>query len=81
MEEITLIQHNVHNWNNNKFMLCNIYKTLTPDVILLNSHALAFNENITIHGYTTHKVNSSDERHDGSAILIKHNLKYKLKDH
>ena len=58
-----------------------MYKTINPDVILLNSHGLTSNENIKIHGFTTHKVNSSEERHDGSAILIKYNLNYKLKDH
>ena len=35
-------------------------------------------ENIKLFGYTTYQINSSEERHDGSAILVKTTMKHKL---
>lgn len=37
-------------------------------------------EELKIHGYTTHKKNTSNELHDGSSILIKTNTKHKITD-
>ena len=47
---------------------------------MINSHGLRSQENIKLQGYSTYLVNSSDEAHDSSAILIKQNLKHKIKD-
>ena len=80
MESIKILQHNVCNWNTNKHILTNTYKNLNPDVILINSHGLKSNENIKIHSYSSYTINSSNELNDGSAILIKQNLKHKIKD-
>lgn len=79
-QTINILQHNINNWNNNKTTLTSIYKELDPDLILINSHGLKSSENIKIYPYVTYKINTSEERQDGSAILIKPNLKYKIKD-
>lgn len=36
------------------------------------------NESLRIQGYTTYKVNSTEENNDGTAILIKNNIKHKI---
>lgn len=36
------------------------------------------NENIKIEGYTTYQTNSTEELHDGCAILIKSHIKHRL---
>ena len=79
-ETINILQHNVRSWENIKYTLTNIYREINPDVILINSHGLKTNRNIKIHSYTTYQVNSSEELNDGSAILIKNNLKHKIKE-
>ncbi len=33
-----------------------------------------------MHGYNTYQVNSSNELHDGSAILIKTNVRHRMND-
>ena len=79
-ENILIVQHNVRNWNSYKLTLTNLYKEINPDVILINSHGLKSTENIKIYTYQTYLINSSDELHDGSAILIKQHLKHKIKE-
>ena len=51
-----------------------------PDIILLNSHGLRDIEHLKVPGYTIHKINTSQEANDGSAIGVKHNIPFKLKD-
>ena len=79
-DNIIIVQHNVRNWNSHKLTLTNLYKELNPDVILINSHGLKSTQNIKIYTYQTYLINSSDEQHDGSAVLIKQHLKHKIKD-
>ena len=79
-DTLNILQHNVQHWKSNKTTLSNLYKDINPDVILLNSHGMKSQENIKIYNYTTYLINSNDELHDGSAILVKHNLKHKIKD-
>ena len=79
-DTIFILQHNVRNWETNKYTLTNIYREINPDIILINSHGLKTNKNIKIHSYMTYQVNSSGEQNDGSAILIKHNIKHKIKE-
>ena len=43
---------------------------LDPHIILLNSHGVKTDQQIKIMGYGTHKINSTNENNDGSAILI-----------
>lgn len=70
---LTIIQHNTLNWASNKHNLTDTYKQINPDIILLNSHGLPNNEQINIKGYNSYIRNSSNQKHDGSAILIKTN--------
>ena len=71
MDTLTILQHNVAHWKPNRYFLTNMYLHIDPDVILINSHGLKANERIKIYGYNTYIANSSNELHDGSAILIK----------
>ena len=80
MDIITIVQQNIAHWAPNRHILTNTYREINPDIILLNSHGIAQNNTIYIHNYTTHKINSSNELHDGSAILIKSNIKHKITD-
>ena len=64
----------------NRHNLVNTYKTIDPDIILINSHGMKDEEQIKIYGYTTYKINTSNELHDGSAILVKSNILHKIKD-
>lgn len=56
------------------------YSDFNPHIILVNSHGLKSNESLKIPGYHVHKVNSSNDVNDGSAIAIKRNMEYKLDD-
>ena len=80
MDKITVLQHNTLHWRTNKSNLIITYKTIDPDIILLNSHGVKTEEPLKIYGYTTYKINSSNERNDGSAILIKSHIKHKIED-
>lgn len=80
MDTITIIQHNVHTWKTNKFLLTNTYLQNNPDIILLNSTGVKDTETIKIYGYNTHKINSDNTLHDGSAILVKNSIEYKITD-
>ena len=80
MDNITIIQHNVHTWRTNKFLLTNTYLQYQPHIILLNSTGIKNDEPIKMYGYNTYKTNSSNELHDGSAILVKNNIKHTITD-
>lgn len=80
MDNIKILQHNVLHWNTRKFSLTQTYKQINPHIILINSHGLKTEEQLKIHGYTTYKINSSEELSDGSAILIKSNIQHKIDD-
>lgn len=71
MDKITIVQHSVLHWQTRKFNLTQTYLEINPHIILINSHGLKEQENLKIHGYTTYKINSTEEINDGSAILIK----------
>lgn len=80
MEQIRIIQHNVLNWKERRFGLTHTYNTLNADIILINSHGVPNNQSLKIYGYTVHKKNHTNTHTDGTAIAIKHNIKYKLYD-
>lgn len=80
METIKILQHNVQSWRNRKNELINKYIEENPDIILINSHGLIDNENIKIRGYTSYTKNIFNEYHDGTAVLIKQNIKHKIID-
>ena len=77
-DTIFILQHNVRNWETNKYTFTNIYRDINPDIIVFNSHGLKANKNIKMHSYITYQINTSEEYSDGSAILIKHNLKHRI---
>lgn len=77
---IKIIQHNVRHWSNLKNSLCNIYKDIDADIILINSHGLNTNQELKIFNYNIHKTNKTGEINDGVAIAIKRNIKYQLID-
>lgn len=79
-DSILILQHNVRHWDTNKLTLTNIYKEISPDVILINSHGLKNHESIKIQNYITYLINSSGEANDGSAILVKEHLKHRVKE-
>ena len=79
-QTIYILQHNVRNWETNKNTFTNIYRDINPDIILINGHGNKTNKNIKIYSYKTYQVNSSEEMNDGSAILIKQNLKHRIND-
>ena len=78
--EIKIIQHNVLNWKTNKQSLLINYKFNNPDIILINSHGLRSYEELKIPGYRIYEINYSEEVSDGSAIVVKYNIKHKLYD-
>ncbi len=78
MNTLTILQHNVAHWEPNKHMLSNTYREINPDIILINSHGLTDNKTLHLHTYTTYTTNTNNELHDGSAVLIKTNIKHKI---
>lgn len=74
MDNITIIQHNVLNWNTRKHNLINTYLQINPHIFLLNSHGVKEEEEIKLPGYINYKVYTTNENNDGSAILIKQNI-------
>ena len=80
LNNIKIIQHNVLQWTNRRIALSNTYRTLDPDVILINSHCLPEDTQMKIAGYYIHKKNTLNNPSDGSAIAIKRNIEYKLLD-
>lgn len=80
MDTLKVVQHNVHHWETKKLELSNIYIDMSPDIILINSHGNKTGQNIKIQGYLCYSVNSSNEAHDGSAIIIKEGIRHRLDD-
>ena len=74
---LKVLQHNCLNWRTNFLSLSNTYRSIDPDIILINSHGNPSDRKIKMFGYNTIQVNTTNERNDGSAILIKTNLQYK----
>ena len=72
-----ILSHNVNSWNNKRYNLYNIYKTIDPDIILLSEHSNSDDQQIKIYNYDVIQVNPTQGRFDGATIAIKRNLKYK----
>lgn len=79
-DTIIILQHNTLHWETNKNNLINNYLQENPDIIILNSHGIKNHESLHIKGYTTYIKNSTNQHHDGSAILIKPHIKHKIID-
>lgn len=80
MDQIRIIQQNVLSWGNKKYELTNIYRSVNPLIIVINSHGIKDDVNLKIAGYNAYSKNMYNEYHDGIAILIKQNIKHKIKD-
>ena len=77
---IKVIQHNVLHWRTNKETLIINYLKHNPDILLLNSHGLKSEEQLKVPGFHCIKINYTEEVNDGSAIIIKYGLSYKVVD-
>lgn len=80
IQQLTILQHNVRCWRTQKHNLCNIYQSIDPDIILINSHGLKDDNRIKIFNYNIHQQNKSGEANDGIAIAVRRNIKYKIID-
>ena len=67
-------------WKTNKDSLLISYAQTNPHIILINSHGLKSTETLKIPGYWVYKINTSENRDDGSAIAVKYNINHKLFD-
>jgi len=77
IRETHIIQHNVRNYNNNKSLLHSSWHKVDPDVILLNSICINPNNDNQKIEYKEYKSYSTPKGlHNGSAILIKKNIKH-----
>ncbi len=56
----TVMQHNVLNWRSNKESLLTYYLQLSPDIMLINSHGLRYEDSLKIPGYKVHKINTTN---------------------
>ena len=78
---LKILHHNVLAWTfNRRNELCNIYREINPDILLLSSHGQKNNNNIKIFGYNTHQNNPTDELNDGVAIAVRKGIQYELID-
>ena len=77
---LTVIQHNVFSWNTYKFSLMNIYRQIDPDVILINAHGIKTGQQLKIQHYNVYKTNNLNTHNSGTAIAIKSNLTYRIKE-
>ena len=74
---LKLIQHNVQHWKSHRQQLIEIYRTVEPDVILINSHGLRNDADLKIPGYRVLQHNQSQEVSDGAAIAFRSDLRVK----
>ena len=75
---LTVIQHNVRNWNTQNYNLCNSYANIDPDIILINSHGCNSNQTIKIFNFHVYQRNQSEQLNDGVAIAVKKGLKHRI---
>lgn len=81
MEQVNIIQHNVHSWTKERRNeLSNYYLSINPDIILINSTSITDNDRLKIFGYHVFTKNKYNEHHAGIAIAVRRNLEYKLLD-
>jgi len=80
MTRLTIVQHNVRHWQNNKNALTNTYNHLDPDIILLNEHSNTDRQTLKIFNYLTFQTNKDNRLNAGAAIAIKKNLPFRLHD-
>ena len=80
LQEIKIIQHNVHHWSRERAIeLGNYYRREDPDIILLNSTGIGTQDKPNIYNYNVTKRNIFNEMHAGVAVAVK-NIKYRIID-
>lgn len=68
-------------WETRKFNLITTYKQINPHIILINRpNRSKPTQSMKIPGYITYQSNITKELNDGSAILIKFHINYRLDD-
>ena len=77
---LIILQHNVNSWANKIPELYNTYKTINPDIILINHTGLEDHKRLKISQYNVYKSNKTNSRYAGSAIAIKKTLRHHLED-
>lgn len=81
LNTLKIVQHNVLAWTfNRRNELFNIYRTLDPDIILINAHGRKNEERIKLFNYNVYQRNSLNENNAGVAIAIRINLKHQIID-
>lgn len=80
LQQLTIIQHNVRNWSSNKYIYYNAYKSIDPDIILINEHGMRNSNQIKLFNYDTYQTNKKNEKNDGVAIAVKKTIKHRLID-
>ena len=77
---ISIIQHNVHTWTDERAIeLSNYYNLHNPDVILLNSTSRP-NKTVKIFNYNVYERNYLNEYQARIAIAVKKNIQHKILD-
>lgn len=75
-----ILQHNVLQWNIQRFELANTYAAHQTAIIFINSHGQKVQDRMKIFQYNIYQRNASGERADGVAVAIKKGLKLKILD-
>ena len=81
LNSLTILQHNVQGWNSKRFQLCNTYREINPDIILLNeTNTLS----LRLFGYSTYTSikmkNPTQTVGYGTAILVRNNVVHTVID-
>ena len=80
MDCLTIIQHNVNKWVKKAFALSTIYRSLKPDIILINDHSLPNSILLKIYNYISYTSNKDNPLHRGTAIAFKYTIKHQIVD-
>lgn len=81
LHSIKIIQHNVLSWTfARRNELYNIYRSIDPEIILINSHGRKDEERIKIYNYNVYQRNAQNENNAGVAIAIKRNIEHQIID-
>ena len=78
IRSLNIIQHNVLAWKAHQTQLRQVYLSLNPHLILINSHGCKNNEKIKVFNYFIIQKNKFDEAHDGVAIGVRRDIKFQL---
>ena len=74
---LKIIQHNANGWMPHRIQLSNSYRTIDPDIILINDTGLADRDRIKLFNYNVYQQNKTGERSDGCAIAVKKGIAHR----